>query len=65
MTTGAAREIRRISRSDSAPTLIAVTGWGQPDDKRRSREAGFDTHVTKPVALATLELLLDRRAEAA
>jgi len=61
----AAREIRRISRSDSVPTLIAVTGWGQPDDKRRCREAGFDMHVTKPVPLATLESLLDHRAEAA
>ena len=61
----AAREIRRISRSDSVPTLIAVTGWGQPDDKRRSKEAGFDMHVTKPVPLATLESLLDHRAEAA
>ena len=61
----AAREIRRISRSDSVPKLIAVTGWGQPDDKRRSKEAGFDMHVTKPVPLATLESLLDHRAEAA
>jgi CheY-like chemotaxis protein len=61
----AAREIRRISRSDSVPKLIAVTGWGQPDDKRRSKEAGFDLHVTKPVPLATLESLLDHRAEAA
>lgn len=29
--------------------LIAVTGWGQEDDRRRSREAGFDVHLTKPV----------------
>src|SRR5690606_35644624 len=29
--------------------LIAVTGWGQEDDKRRAREAGFDHHLTKPI----------------
>lgn len=29
--------------------LIAVTGWGQDDDRARSREAGFDEHLTKPV----------------
>ncbi len=29
--------------------LIAVTGWGQEEDRRRSREAGFDRHLTKPV----------------
>jgi PAS domain S-box-containing protein len=34
--------------------LIAVTGWGQEDDRRRSREAGFDVHLTKPVESAEL-----------
>jgi PAS domain S-box-containing protein len=29
--------------------LIAVTGWGQEEDRRRSKEAGFDVHLTKPV----------------
>jgi CheY-like chemotaxis protein len=29
--------------------LVAVTGWGQEEDRRRSREAGFDFHFTKPV----------------
>ena len=29
--------------------LIALTGWGQDDDRRRSREAGFDHHMVKPV----------------
>ena len=32
-----------------AVMLVAVTGWGQEDDRRRSREAGFDYHFTKPV----------------
>jgi CheY-like chemotaxis protein len=29
--------------------LIAQTGWGQEEDKRRTKEAGFDDHLVKPV----------------
>jgi PAS domain S-box-containing protein len=39
--------------------LIAVTGWGQEEDKRRALEAGFDHHLTKPVNLAALQNLLE------
>lgn len=39
-------------------TMIAVTGWGQDDDKRRAQIAGFDHHLTKPVDLDVLEQLL-------
>ena len=35
-------------------TLVAMTGWGQPDDRRRAMEAGFDAHLVKPVAIDTL-----------
>jgi signal transduction histidine kinase len=38
--------------------LIALTGWGQADDRRRSREAGFDRHLTKPVDPEDLGSLL-------
>lgn len=38
--------------------LIALTGWGQQDDRRRSREAGFDHHLVKPVDMDVLEKLL-------
>ncbi len=38
--------------------LIALTGWGQEEDKRRAFEAGFDHHLTKPVAADVLEKLL-------
>ena len=38
--------------------LIAVTGWGQEEDRRRALEAGFDHHLTKPIAAETLEALL-------
>jgi len=53
----AARRIReRVPRG--AITLIAVTGWGQDQDRRRSKEAGFDFHVVKPVDPDDLETLL-------
>jgi PAS domain S-box-containing protein len=38
--------------------IVAVTGWGQEEDRRRSQEAGFDRHLVKPVAMAALEQLL-------
>ena len=38
--------------------LLALTGWGQDDDKRRSREAGFDHHLVKPIEPAMLQKLL-------
>jgi CheY-like chemotaxis protein len=40
--------------------LIAQTGWGTEEDRMRSREAGFDHHLTKPIDLGTLEGLLRR-----
>ena len=39
-------------------TIIALTGWGTDDDRRRTREFGFDHHLTKPVHLATLRAIL-------
>jgi CheY-like chemotaxis protein len=38
--------------------LVAVTGWGQEDDKRRSKEAGIDFHLVKPVDPAALRGLI-------
>jgi two-component system CheB/CheR fusion protein len=43
--------------------LVALTGYGQEDDRRRSREAGFDEHLTKPVSLARLQAVLASPAE--
>jgi CheY-like chemotaxis protein len=42
--------------------LIAVTGWGQPDDRRRSREAGFVHHLVKPVEFASIQQILSNAA---
>ena len=53
----AARRIREQS-ADAKLLLIAMTGRGQEDDKRRSVEAGFDLHLVKPVDSAALERLL-------
>ncbi len=41
--------------------LVALTGWGQDDDRRRSQEAGFNFHLVKPVELAVLEKLLHKQ----
>ena len=38
--------------------LAALTGWGQEEDRRRSREAGFDYHLVKPASPEALDALL-------
>ena len=38
--------------------LVALTGWGQEEDRRKSKEAGFDAHLVKPVDYAALMKLL-------
>ncbi len=56
-------ELARRLRAQLAPhdvRLIALTGYGQPDDRQRSREAGFDEHLVKPVMLEVLEASLAR-----
>lgn len=52
-----ARAIRR--RSDwGHPLLVAVTGWGAPEDRVRTKQAGFDERLTKPVDISAIELIL-------
>jgi CheY-like chemotaxis protein/anti-sigma regulatory factor (Ser/Thr protein kinase) len=53
-----ARELRRDPAFE-AVTLIALTGYGQADDRRRSKASGFDHHLTKPIDDAVLATLLD------
>ena len=53
----AASAIRALSGGDR-PWLIALSGWGQSEDRRKSREAGFDHHFVKPVDVeALIELI--------
>jgi signal transduction histidine kinase len=54
-------EVCRRIRSDYPPYLplmVALTGWGMDEDRRRTKEAGFDHHLVKPVALDKLEVIL-------
>src|SRR4030095_3388598 len=54
----AARRIREQRGQQRRPLLIALTGWGQDEDRRRSEDAGFDAHLVKPVDDAVLGRLL-------
>jgi CheY-like chemotaxis protein len=42
-----------------AATLVAITGWGQEDDKQQASQAGFDHHLTKPVDPKQLQPLIE------
>jgi CheY-like chemotaxis protein len=53
----AARRIRAEPWGNE-PLLVALTGWGADEDRRRTHEAGFDRHLVKPVALDALTELL-------
>jgi CheY-like chemotaxis protein len=52
-----AKELRREPWG-SRMCLVALTGWGQDDDRQRAKDAGFDRHMTKPVDTDALEKLL-------
>ena len=54
----AARRIRQQNVCSGRPFLIALTGWGQDEDRCRSKEAGFDAHLLKPVDERALTTLL-------
>jgi CheY-like chemotaxis protein len=56
----AAASAIRQQRGGNEICLIALTGRGHEDDKRRSREAGFELHLTKPVDPDELQRLLVR-----
>jgi CheY-like chemotaxis protein len=50
---------RRLRGMPEAPRLIALTGYGQASDQARSREAGFDAHMVKPIDFEQLRGLLE------
>jgi CheY-like chemotaxis protein len=54
----AARRIRNEPWSDGV-LLVALTGWGQEEDRNRAKKAGFDHHLTKPASPEVLVSLLD------
>ncbi|HZA96830.1 MAG TPA: response regulator, partial [Burkholderiaceae bacterium] len=54
-------EVARALRGDPESAdiyLVALTGYGQQEDQRRTREAGFDLHLVKPVDDSALEMAL-------
>src|SRR3569833_3112334 len=57
-----AERLRELPESARA-VLVAITGYGQDEDRRRSREVGIDHHLVKPVAPETLHNLLDTLAQ--
>jgi signal transduction histidine kinase len=53
-----AKRLRQMPETDRA-ILIALTGYGQPQDRERSKSSGFDYHLVKPVSAAEIFTLLD------
>jgi signal transduction histidine kinase/CheY-like chemotaxis protein len=53
-----ARRLKRLP--NRIPRLVALTGYGADEDKRRTSEAGFDEHVIKPVTPETVSEIVDR-----
>jgi len=54
-----ARRLRQLPEVNGA-LLVALSGYGQEEDRRQSRHAGFDVHLLKPVGWATLQPVLAR-----
>jgi two-component system CheB/CheR fusion protein len=55
-------KVARALRADPAlhqVKLVAVSGYGAPEDLAKAQAAGFDVHVTKPVSMTRLEQILD------
>jgi CheY-like chemotaxis protein len=53
----------RAHPAGAARTVVAVTGWGQPQDMERASEAGFDVHMVKPLDMDRLTQLIAYRLE--
>lgn len=53
-----ARHIRATPSTNDV-TLIAITGWGQPQDRASTADAGFDFHFTKPVDVGQLNRAIE------
>ena len=61
-------DVARAMRSrhpERRPFIIAVTGWGQEDDRLKAAEAGIDHHLVKPADIDRLQELLDSVAQTA
>jgi signal transduction histidine kinase len=56
-----ARKVR--SSAPEGPWLVALTGYGQPEDRERALAAGFNRHLTKPVSVAALRRAVEEASE--
>src|SRR6185295_17874621 len=52
-----AERLQQLGRGER-PLLVAMTGYGQAEDRRRSKAAGFDHHLVKPIEFAQLQQLI-------
>lgn len=50
----------RAAFPDDPPGLVALTGYGQPHEKRKALDCGFDAHLVKPVDLGQLHSVIDK-----
>lgn len=59
-------DVARCIRAKRGPgvLIVAITGWGQEEDRQRAREAGFDHHFTKPVDIDRLVEVIGRERPA-
>jgi DNA-binding response OmpR family regulator len=57
--TEVAKELRR-HREVAQARIVALTGWGQAEDRQRTADAGFDEHLTKPADPEQIQRLLDK-----
>ncbi len=58
-----ARRMRELPGFDKVH-LVALTGYGQPEDKARAIEAGFDSHLVKPAEFRALQEIIERAPRA-
>ena len=56
------QRLRAHEWSKRRPSIVALTGWGREADMARTKRAGFDAHLVKPVDGETLEELLHQRS---
>jgi len=59
------RRIRALPLEDGGPVMVALTGWGRDEDRSRTRLAGFDHHLVKPVKSQQLHRVLEAVTSAA
>lgn len=52
--------VHRIKAAHPSIAVVALSGYGQPEDKQRAVAAGFDAHLVKPVDFEVLEQLMNR-----